>query len=117
MVMCALPPALLAILVTLTPPPHDPAKRNTADDKNPSAVKHMLSVCERYSAILAAHSCALLSRVQEPTPRQTRAQEPDATKPNALNIRENGGRRADGDVFCGAATAAGWLPAPWTATP
>ena len=91
MVMCALPPALLAILVTLTPPPHDPAKRNTADDKNPSAVKHMLSVCERYSAILAAHSCALLSRVQEPTPRQTRAQEPDATKPRACTISAIGG--------------------------
>ena len=82
---------LLAILVTLTPPPHDPAKRNTADDKNPSAVKHMLSVCERYSAILAAHSCALLSRVQEPTPRQTRAQEPDATKPRACTISAIGG--------------------------
>ena len=61
MVMCALPPPLLAILVTLTPPPYDPAKRNTSDDKNSSAVKHMLSVCERYSAIPAAHSYALLA--------------------------------------------------------
>ena len=61
MVMCALPPPFLAIVVTLTPAPYDPAKRNTSDDKNPSAVKHMLSVCERYSAIPAAHSCALLA--------------------------------------------------------
>ena len=61
MVMCALPPPLLAILVTLTPPPYDLAKRNTSDDKNPSAVKHMLSVGERYSAILAAHAYALLA--------------------------------------------------------
>ena len=52
---------LLAILVTLTPPPHDPAKRNTSDGQNPSAVKHLLSVCERYCAILGADSCALLA--------------------------------------------------------
>ena len=61
MVMCALPPPLLAILVTLTPPPYDPAKRNTSDGQNPSAVKHLLSVCERYCAILGADSCALLA--------------------------------------------------------
>ena len=61
MVMCALPPPLLAILVTLTPPPYNPAKQKTSDDKNSSAVKHMLSVCERYSAIPAAHSYALIA--------------------------------------------------------
>ena len=61
MVMCALPPPLLAILVTLTPPPHDRAKRNTADDQIPSATKHLPSVSERYCAILAAYSCELLA--------------------------------------------------------
>ena len=31
-VVCALPLPLVAILVTLTPPPHDPAKRNAQQD-------------------------------------------------------------------------------------
>eukprot|EP01052_Picozoa_sp_SAG31_P010326 SAG31_NODE_564_length_14059_cov_5.728940_1_plen_91_part_00 len=87
----ALPLPLVAILVTLAPPPHDPAKQTKRDEQIPSAVKHLLSVCERYCAILAADFCALLQRVQEPTPRQTRAQEPDASKANALAIKENGG--------------------------
>ena len=83
----ALPLPLVAILVTLAPPPHDPAKQNTRDEQIPSAVKHLLSVCERYCAILAADFARKNLRAQEPTPSQTRAQEPDAHKANALQVR------------------------------
>ena len=43
MVVCALPLPLVAIPMALTPPPHDPAKRNTSDDQDPGAVGHLLT--------------------------------------------------------------------------
>eukprot|EP01052_Picozoa_sp_SAG31_P058175 SAG31_NODE_17624_length_663_cov_5.533688_1_plen_92_part_00 len=87
MVVCALPLPLVAIPMALTLPPHDPAKQNTQDDQNPSAVKHLLGVSERYCAILAADFARKNLRAQEPTPRPTRAQQPDAHKANALQVR------------------------------
>ena len=79
---------LLAILVTLTPPPHDPAKQNTSDDQNPSALVGLPTQLDPLRSVAPVHSAAGSERAQEPTPRPTRAQEPDATKANALAIRK-----------------------------
>ena len=88
MVVCALPLPLVATMVALTPPPHDPAKQNTSDDQNPSALVGLPTQPDPLRSVAPVHSAAGSERAQEPTPRPTRAQEPDATKANALRIRE-----------------------------
>eukprot|EP01052_Picozoa_sp_SAG31_P001779 SAG31_NODE_60_length_29419_cov_39.876398_3_plen_92_part_00 len=88
MVVCALALRLVAIMVALTPPPHDPAKRKPSDDQNPSALVGLPTQLDPLRSVALVHSAAGSERAQEPTPRPTRAQEPDATKANALRIRK-----------------------------
>ena len=90
-VVCALPLPLVAILVTLTPPPHDPAKRNTLQDQNPSALVGLPTQQDPLRIVAPVHSAAGSERAQEPTARPTGAQELDASKANAFTAQEIGG--------------------------
>ena len=58
MVVCALPLPLVATMVALTPPPHDPAKQNTSDDQNPSALMGLATQRDPLRSIALVHSAA-----------------------------------------------------------
>ena len=86
LVVSALPLPLVAVLVTLTTPPHDPAKQNTPDEQNPGAVGQLLT---RLAALRTVASLSLpldSEGAQEPTTKIGGAQEPDAAKACACKI-------------------------------
>ena len=82
----ALPLPLVAVLVTLTPPPHDPAKQNTPDEQNPGAVGQLLT---RLAALRTVAPLTLpldSEGAQEPTTKIGGAQEPDTAKACACRV-------------------------------
>ena len=86
LVVSALPLPLVAMLVTLTPPPYDPAKQNTPDEQNPGAVGHLLT---RLAALRTVAPLTLpldSEGAQEPTTKIGGAQEPDTAKACACRV-------------------------------
>jgi hypothetical protein len=111
-VVCALPLPLVAILVTLTPPPHDPAKRNEPNDEDPGAVGHLLT------KLVALPTVSPLTLPLTAKAHKNLQQDNDARK-NLMHTRQTlsqssrmGGEGLMGRCLGAAARAAGWLLAP-----
>ena len=115
MVGCALPLPLVTILVTVTPPPYDPAKQNALKNQNLSAFGGPAHPTGPLRSVALLHSAAgsdARKNLQQDNEARKNLTQPRRTLAESGRL---GGKGLMGRCLGAAATAAGWFPAPWTA--